>query len=203
MPINSGLMLAPISLAMAEQKELLAAEQPELDFLREHLEAVRQECSISTCSTTIGRYERIFGLPAGGKTLEERRAALLFYLNARILITKSYLEGLLTGVLQCRCSIEEYAWEYRFTVNVEGENKSPNLAEAARYVRLLKPAHLEVTIRYRQREHGRIIAAMRTGIGLYIKILPYQPEDITETGTINTSMFVKGAQRLQIYAKEN
>lgn len=201
MPINSPQMLAPVSLAMLQQKELLAAEQPELEAIRAHAGEVVRECSVNSCDKTIGRYEKIFDLPAGGRTLEERRAAIIFYMNARLLITKEYLAQLLSEVLLCNCSILEQFSEYRFTVNIEGEDRSPNLPEAARYVRLLKPAHLEANLRYRQRQRGKIVAAVRAGIGLHVQIHPYQPEDISSTGDILTIAHIKSGYRMQIHPK--
>lgn len=201
MPLNSPLMLAPLSLTMTEMAELLAAEQPEFGVILAHIEQVKRECSITTSEETIARYERIFALPAGGKTLEERRAALIFYLNARIRVTPAYMLELLEGVLNCDCSMEEHFSEYRFTINIEGRDHSPNMEDASRYVKLLKPSHLEATLRYRQRSSGRVNIAMRAGIGLRLRVKPYQPEDITATGRVHVSIFMKGAQTMRIHPK--
>ncbi len=138
--LKSPVMLAPLVLGVPQMAELLDAEQPELDLAVAHARQTRAECSINACEAMIGRYERIFALPAGGKTLEERRAAVIFVLNSRQLVTPDYLIRLLEGVLFCHCELAEQFSEYRFTVTVEGENRAPDIGAAVRYIRLLKPA---------------------------------------------------------------
>lgn len=202
MPINSRQMLAPLALDMEQLAELLAAEQPELDLLLQHIAAVKRECSVNTCEETIARYEQIFNQPPGGKTLEERRAAILFLLNARLLVTPKYMEELLSGVLQCRTWIEEHFAQYAFTVNIDGEGKnSPDFTAARHYVQILKPAHLQAKLRYRQTIGGKIGTRAFGSLGLFLRVLPYQAEDLQGEAMIKTSAFTKGGYTLHIRAR--
>lgn len=202
MLINTSQMLAPLSLNMKQQKELLAAEQPELNLLRDHAENVRLECSPSTCIKNMGRYERIHGLASGGKTLEERRAALLLYINTELRITPRYMEELLGSLLGCKVSLDEHYKDYYFIANIDGKGeRSPNFALAREYVQLLKPAHIEAGLRYRQTISGYTASRVYAGLGLFLKVSPYQAEDLQAEVKIKTAVFIKQGMTLTIRPK--
>lgn len=202
MPINSPNMLAPISLQMEEMQDLLGAEQPEIELLIEHAEKIRLECSVSTCADTIARYERIFNLPSSNRPLEERRAALIFLINSRLLVTKEYMQKLLGDVLSCTVWIEEQFAMYSFVVSIDGGGKkSPDFEAASRYLRVLKPAHLQGILRYRQTINGFLPIASFGKVGLRMKIEPYQMDNLQAMVTIKSKLYAKQGVSMLIHPK--
>lgn len=201
MPVNDSNMLSKLSLGMAQLDELLEAEQIELDNLSSRILSVMEQFAVRTATYTISRYEKIFDISGAGKTLEERRAAIIVYMNARPPVTKSYLEQLLTAATGCRCTIDEYKSEGHFVVNIDCKTFSPNISIAASYVKLLKPAHLEAILRRRLSSSAGLNAVVRPKIGRVIRVRPYQPETIQATVAVGASLHIKGARRLHVHPK--
>lgn len=146
MPINTPQMLGELSRTMKQQAELLEALQPELGEVSLHAAEVVREASINTAVRLLPRYERIFAIKASGRTLEERRAAILAALNARMLMTRAQMEALAAALSKRPVEVREYPPEYRFEVVLFPGSAAVNDAMLHRGLAVYKPAHLEMKI---------------------------------------------------------
>lgn len=179
MPLRHTNLLSKLSITMEPLGPLLDAEQVALDDLSARLVQLAREFAINTSSATVSRYEAIFGLNNPNRTAADRRAALIVHLNTRPPITKQYLEELLATVTGCNVRIEEYFSEYRFTIFIRSQVYSPDMRIVASYVKLLKPAHLEATLRLQRANSGTVLLASRTKIGRRIGSRPYQAIELS------------------------
>lgn len=130
---------------MQQMKELLKAEQGEIDLLLLTLENIYKRLYVKKSDTEgLGYWEKEFGLLSNTSLAEEqRRAQILAKLNGSMAATKEMLENLVRQVLAAdSVKITEYPGEYRFVIYVGTRCFVENMEIADAAVDEARPAHL-------------------------------------------------------------
>ncbi len=130
---------------MTQMKELLEAEQGEMDLLMLMLEKMSRRLYVKTSDTEgLLLWEREYGIPLNTSlTAEQRKAQVLSKINSNIPATKLMLENLVRQVLNAdSVHIMEYPQEYRIVIYVETQRFEENMGIADAAVDAARPAHL-------------------------------------------------------------
>lgn len=148
MRIDSLSFLPQFILDNPDIKELLEAEQNELDIFNDYVEMMRNQTSISTSSIYLERYERMFGLNVNASlTDQERIGRILAKLNTRTNSTVQAIKTVVSSITGCPTDIEEYYNQYAFMIDVLRDNNVIiNIEDIKEAVEIIKPAHLAFAI---------------------------------------------------------
>lgn len=148
MRIDSLSFLPQFILDNPDVKELLEAEQNELDRFTDYVEMMRNQTSISTASIYLERYEKMFGLNVNNAlTDQERIGRILAKLNTRTNSTVQAIKTVVSSITGCSTDIEEYYDQYSFMIDVLRDNDQLiNIEDIKDAVEIIKPAHLAFTV---------------------------------------------------------
>lgn len=148
MRIDSLSFLPQFILDNPDVKELLEAEQNELDRFINYVEMMRNQTSISTASIYLERYEKMFGLNVNGSlTDQERVGKILAKLNTRTNSTVEAIKTVVSSITGCPTDIEEYYDQYTFMIDVLRDNDVIiNIEDIKEAVEIIKPAHLAFAV---------------------------------------------------------
>lgn len=129
-------------------KELLEAEQNELDRFMDYIELMRNQTAISTSSIYLSRYEKMFGLNVNSSlTDQERIGRILAKLNTRTNSTVEAIKTVVSSITSCPTDIEEYYDQYTFMIDVLRDNDVIiNIEDIKEAVEIIKPAHLAFAV---------------------------------------------------------
>lgn len=128
---------------MREMKELLQAEQPEVDRLRAALEELEKQFYLKTATYSLSDWEREFGIEQNNRlTVSQRRAQILAKLNTTTPASVKMLENLVQQILGADVTITEHPEKYSFDVYVSTQHIADNFAIAKTAVYEARPAHL-------------------------------------------------------------
>lgn len=129
--------------SMKQMKELLHAEQQELDHMLKIIEEQEKQLCIDTAEEKLHRYEQLFLLKSENLTINERRRNIKAKLNARITARKSDMIYEIQQLTGHPTEIEEYYDQYYFMVGlVQNDLSSAFVAVVRNYLDEIKPAHL-------------------------------------------------------------
>lgn len=144
MRIDSLNYLPQFILDNPDMKELLNAEQEELDLFFDFIELMRNQTSINTSSIYLSRYEKIFGLNVSPAISDsERIGRLLAKMNTRTNSTVEAIKAVVTSITGCETDIDEFYSQYKFMIHVLRDNdKTINIEDIKDLVEIVKPAHL-------------------------------------------------------------
>lgn len=137
--------LSYLEAEMKQMKELLSAEQGEMDLLVRELENISKRLYVKmTDKEGIRYWEKEYGIPfKTSLTLEQRKAQVLSKIIGSMPATKEMLENMVRQVLDAdSVNIVEYPEEYRFVIYVGTQRFEENMGIADAAVDEARPAHL-------------------------------------------------------------
>ncbi len=151
MAINDIYTLPKYINEIPQMKDLLQAEQKEIDLIVNYVLQLLNELNISTSTKLVGRYEKIFGLESSTiNSITERRAKIIAKLNNRGITTVESIEEISKILTNCNCFVTENFGDYSFTINIEFFPSSEK--EKLEYLLLqideIKPAHLNCYLNF-------------------------------------------------------
>lgn len=150
---------------MKQMRELLEAEQIELDRMYNVIKEQEKQLCINTADQKLARYEQMFALDPTGLTAIERRRNLIAKLNARITATKQNMIHEIQRLTGHPVEIKEYYDQYMFTVGLIQNDLSDAFVRAVRlYLDEIKPAHLGYDLSLIRYEESLI----KEGIGMVL-----------------------------------
>ena len=149
MNISSLQFLPQFILSNPDIKELLDAEQVEIDRLSDCIELLRSQTIISTASIYLSRYEAMFGFETNSKSDSDsvRIRRILAKLNTQTNATLATMRKIISTITYSKdIQINEYFAQYIFTIDII-RNKDDlmsvnNIADITDLVETIKPAHL-------------------------------------------------------------
>lgn len=143
MKLNDNQMLPLFVRDMKQMRDLLQAEQSELDIMRTAILHMHDQAYVNTADELLWRYEKIYDLSSKGLTLEERRKNVIAKINTQVLgDKKTVIEELkkLTGRI---IEFDEFCYDYFIKVGVVQNDLSDAFVRAIRkYLDTVKPAHI-------------------------------------------------------------
>lgn len=136
--------ISPFAAGMKELKELLQAEQPELDLIENRLEDIIKQFYAKTTTWAIEKWEDDFLMEHDSTlSIEQRRARVLAKINSDSTSTKEMLENLVKQIMDAkRVVITENPADYSFTIYVNTAFLVHNFNIANMAVYFARPAHL-------------------------------------------------------------
>ena len=148
MRIDSLSYLPQFIIQNPDIKELLEAEQNEIDLLEDYVELIRNQVYISSASIYLDRYEKMFGLEVNESlSVQERSAKILAKLNTRTNSTVEAIKTVVSSISKCSTDIEEYYDSYTFMIDIIRDNNDIiNIEDIKFAVDIIKPAHLAYRI---------------------------------------------------------
>lgn len=166
MRIDSISYLPQFIIENPDIKELLEAEQQELDLFENYVELIRDQVYIYTSSLYLSRYEKMFGLETNESlSFQERSARILAKLNSRSNSTVEAIKNVVSAISKSPTEIDEYFDRYTFMIDIIRDNDQIISIEDVKYaVNTIKPAHLDY----------RIQICYRLVIGLIVKNTVYR-----------------------------
>lgn len=116
-----------------------------------YAEDLEKQYYISTATWGIKKWEKIYGIAGSeGSTLEQRRAAVRMRLIGGRTFTPALVEKIAQDVTGTEAQVQEDTENYTFTVFFIGTYGVPNgIREFREWLKMAKPAHLAVVIKYR------------------------------------------------------
>ena len=148
MRIDSLSYLPQFIIQNPDIRELLEAEQNEIDMLEDYVELIRDQVFISSASIYLDRYEKMFGLEVNDAlSIQERSAKILAKLNTRTNSTVEAIKTVVSSISKCSTDIEEYYDSYTFMIDIIRDNNDIiNIEDIKFAVDIIKPAHLAYRI---------------------------------------------------------
>lgn len=188
MAINDRFMLPYLVRSMAQMRELLAAEQAELDLMLRTIAAWPDELTVSTCTALLARYEALLDISAdAGSGLEDRRSAVVAKLNAYSVATPAYIKELAEAVIGGSVEVKEFFSSYIFRVSIS-VNEAPNSQKVSNFreqLEQIKPAHLlaELVVALQLRTEHRLYMGFAQRVGRHITVGCAVPASLEVTYT--------------------
>ncbi len=149
MAINDIYTLPKNVMEVPQVKEVLQAEQMEIDTICDYILNLLKELNVNSTTELISRHEQIFDLKnSANESIEERRAKIIAKLNSRGMTTTESIAEIARILTECECSVTEKYDEYAFIINVEylPSEESEKLKYLLVQVGEVKPAHLSCTV---------------------------------------------------------
>lgn len=144
MNIASLQFLPQFILSNPDIKELLDAEQSEIDRLSECIELLRMQTTVSTASLYLDRYEQIMAMDISPSLSDtERIGRILAKLNTRTTATPEAIKTIVRSFTGSDTEIEEHFNDYSFLVFIKRENDQViRMKDIRDAIDVIKPAHL-------------------------------------------------------------
>lgn len=169
---------------MKQMKELLEAEQGEIDLLMLMLENIYKRLYVKTSDMQgLVQWEREYGISFNtALTMQQRRSQILAKLNSNMPATKEMLENLVRQVLNAdSVSITEYPEEYRFVIYVGTQRFEENMGIADAAVDGARPAHLAykfINTLIRKYKCNMFVGAVGCTRKIFLKLVDTQGLDL-------------------------
>lgn len=125
---------------------IFSTDEVALDEAEAMLEVVDAQCAISTADVSLGRWERIYGIPASHESDERRRERLLARKRGYGTITVEKLKNVISSFSNGEVDITEYYDQYLIAITFLGEyGLPPYLDDVVAAIEEIIPAHLAYT----------------------------------------------------------
>lgn len=149
-------MLPPVHQSSKETVAMIEAMQPVADKLIEIFEEFTNEMYAHSAEKSLALWEKMCGIPiASGKSLENRRSAIMSKLRGSGTCTKQKLCDIALAFDCGEIEIEEVIKEYTITIRFISKWGSPQrITEFKAAIETAKPAHIKVNYEFSYRRWG-------------------------------------------------
>ena len=132
---------------MEELQRILSAD---INKLVSNFKSTIDQCFVSTATSLLSRYEKIYGIQVDViKSNELRRERIKAKIRGIGTVTKQMIEATARSYSNGEVEVIEYPDEYRFVVKFVGSKGIPaNMADLTLTIEEIKPAHLAFEFEY-------------------------------------------------------
>lgn len=132
---------------MEELQRILSAD---INKLVGNFKSTIDQCFVSTATSLLSRYEKIYGIQVDvNKSNEFRRERIKAKIRGIGTVTKQMIEATARSYSNGEVEVIEYPDEYRFVVKFVGSKGIPaNMADLTLTIEEIKPAHLAFEFEY-------------------------------------------------------